>query len=209
MTAFNFTITQTRWQDEALCLAPAPSPSRDRTQPEPFTIDPELFYHPEGARGTQKKLRERAAKAICAQCPVRPSCAAAALESGEKYGIWGGLTEEERERITRAARKSTNPTTGTPFIGCKCPHTTHLHGQKGTAHTHKCGCEACLTAGATGTRPTIHQHRSSEVLLDEIQHLRDCGLQFSEVCTQLGLTREWLTRLCGRAGRQDLARDTA
>lgn len=44
----------------------------------------------------------RAAKAICAQCPVRLDC----LEAGlwEHHGIWGGLSEKERraERRRRA-----------------------------------------------------------------------------------------------------------
>jgi WhiB family redox-sensing transcriptional regulator len=38
----------------------------------------------------------RAAKALCAQCPVRQTCLDAALETGDTHGIRGGLTEEER-----------------------------------------------------------------------------------------------------------------
>lgn len=39
------------------------------------------------------------AKAICAGCPVRIPC----LEAGhhEEFGVWGGLTVDERRRLRR------------------------------------------------------------------------------------------------------------
>ena len=30
------------------------------------------------------------AKELCAQCPIRAECLAAALERGEPWGVWGG-----------------------------------------------------------------------------------------------------------------------
>jgi WhiB family redox-sensing transcriptional regulator len=35
-------------------------------------------------------------KAICGGCPVRTECLAYALDAGEPFGIWGGLTTDER-----------------------------------------------------------------------------------------------------------------
>jgi hypothetical protein len=43
--------------------------------------------------------RDRSAKAVCARCEVRVECADYALRAREPYGVWGGLTEEERERV--------------------------------------------------------------------------------------------------------------
>ena len=43
--------------------------------------------------------RERAAKIICMQCPVRVECADYAVRTREPYGVWGGLAEADRERI--------------------------------------------------------------------------------------------------------------
>ena len=63
--------------------------------------DGELFFSPDGERGTAKRRRERAAKAICADCPVRDDCAAYAIRNHERYGVWGGLSEHERELIWR------------------------------------------------------------------------------------------------------------
>jgi len=59
----------------------------------------EMFFHPEGERGPRRRNREMAAKAACNTCPVLAQCRAHALAVREPYGIWGGLSEEEREAI--------------------------------------------------------------------------------------------------------------
>ena len=61
--------------------------------------DPELFFHPQNERGLARLRRDRAAKAVCARCDVRIDCADYAIRAREPYGVWGGLTEEERERV--------------------------------------------------------------------------------------------------------------
>jgi WhiB family redox-sensing transcriptional regulator len=38
------------------------------------------------------------------RCPVRAQCAAHALAVREPYGVWGGLTEDEREELMGRAR---------------------------------------------------------------------------------------------------------
>lgn len=67
--------------------------------------DPNLFFHPEGERGSVRTAREQAAKAICASCPVLQQCAAHALAVREPYGVWGGMTEEERAALISRQRK--------------------------------------------------------------------------------------------------------
>ncbi len=61
--------------------------------------DPELFFHPQNERGLARLRRDRAAKSVCARCSVRIECADYAIRAREPYGVWGGLTEEERERV--------------------------------------------------------------------------------------------------------------
>ena len=61
--------------------------------------DPSVFFLPEAERGPRKARRERAAKEICGSCPVLEQCAAFALSTREPYGVWGGLTPEERELL--------------------------------------------------------------------------------------------------------------
>jgi WhiB family redox-sensing transcriptional regulator len=56
--------------------------------------DPEAFFPEPGAN-------PNAAKRLCAACPVRAECLEYALEHGERFGVWGGLSPEQRERVER------------------------------------------------------------------------------------------------------------
>ena len=67
-----------RWQERANCLG----------------VDPDLFFPERGAS-------TREAKSVCAGCEVKADCLEYALDNGEKFGIWGGLSERERRRLRR------------------------------------------------------------------------------------------------------------
>ncbi len=71
-------LDQLSWQDYANCRG----------------ADADLFF-PERGASTRK------AKAICAQCEVRSKCLEFAIREGEKFGIWGGMSERERRRVRR------------------------------------------------------------------------------------------------------------
>lgn len=62
-------------------------------------MEVELFFHPARERRGQKQRRIDQAKAICNDCPVLEECRRYALQTREPYGIWGGLSEEERAAI--------------------------------------------------------------------------------------------------------------
>ena len=64
-------------------------------------MDPSWFFHPQNERGLSRLRRGRQAKSVCATCSVRLECADYAIRAREPYGVWGGLTEEERECIYR------------------------------------------------------------------------------------------------------------
>ena len=59
-------------------------------------VDSSLFFHPEGERGSTRRRRAEAAKAICHSCPVMMQCREQSLRVREPYGVWGGLSEDER-----------------------------------------------------------------------------------------------------------------
>ncbi len=61
--------------------------------------DTSNFYHPENERGPSRTKRENRAKAVCAVCPVIENCLRWALAAREPYGVWGGTSAEERERV--------------------------------------------------------------------------------------------------------------
>jgi WhiB family redox-sensing transcriptional regulator len=83
------------WRDRAVCVGG----------------EPEIFFPSEPSHPNAYAV----ARAVCAQCPVRAECfnAAASAEGGRaadyRYGMWGGLTPEERASRHRAARKAETP----------------------------------------------------------------------------------------------------
>ena len=79
------------WQSRANCMG----------------VDPELFFPERGAS-------TREAKEVCRGCVVRSDCLEYALANGEKFGIWGGLSERERRKVRRSralARRTTGAAT--------------------------------------------------------------------------------------------------
>lgn len=67
--------------------------------------DSSVFFHPDGERGRARAQRELRAKEICRQCPVLIQCRRHALSVSEPYGIWGGMSETERELYARRKRQ--------------------------------------------------------------------------------------------------------
>lgn len=61
--------------------------------------DPDVFHPGKGCSN-------RAAKAVCARCPVLDSCRDYALTHPDVDGIWGATTRLERQRIRRQERAS-------------------------------------------------------------------------------------------------------
>jgi WhiB family redox-sensing transcriptional regulator len=64
--------------------------------------DPELFF-PAGT-GLEATLQAEEAKAICRRCSVKRDCLEWALWTDQEYGVWGGLTEQERRALKRKLR---------------------------------------------------------------------------------------------------------
>lgn len=66
----------------------------------------ELFYPDTGAQSVPVVA---IAKSVCARCPVREQCLEHAVDTNERWGIWGGLTYTERrtERRRRYGNKDT------------------------------------------------------------------------------------------------------
>ena len=77
------------WQLEGLCRG----------------VDSSFFFHPDGERGPARANREARAKAMCTRCPVLQQCRAHALAVQEPYGIWGGMSESERESAVRTTNR--------------------------------------------------------------------------------------------------------
>lgn len=70
-----------------------------RTRAACRDVDPELFF-PVGTTGPAL-VQVQEAKDICTQCSVTEDCLSWALESGQETGVWGGLSEDERQHLRR------------------------------------------------------------------------------------------------------------
>lgn len=66
------------WQDRSAC----------------YGIDPNVFF-------PISEEEAGPALAFCNACTIRAECLSWALKNGERYGVWGGLTEQQRRRISR------------------------------------------------------------------------------------------------------------
>ena len=66
------------WQAQGLCRG----------------VEPEVFF-PISEEDAWR------AKEICTACSVRESCLAFSLTNRERYGVWGGVTEKERQDLFR------------------------------------------------------------------------------------------------------------
>jgi WhiB family transcriptional regulator, redox-sensing transcriptional regulator len=63
-----------------------------------LSADPDLFF-PLSSSG--KSLEQEAkAKAICGRCLVHRECLAFALRTHQAFGVWGGMSEQERQQVS-------------------------------------------------------------------------------------------------------------
>ena len=79
------------WQRDAAC----------------WNVGSSLFFSPDGERAAARRHRVAAAKAICGRCPVRMPCVLYALATRQRYGVWGGLTEDDRRQPVADERRRT------------------------------------------------------------------------------------------------------
>jgi WhiB family redox-sensing transcriptional regulator len=90
------------------------------------TSDPGLFFGPENESDSRRKRRVAAAKAVCLGCPVLGLCRAYAVENGERYGVWGGMSEYERmpeaARIRSYQRRAASEHTSVLQMQTAMPH---------------------------------------------------------------------------------------
>jgi WhiB family transcriptional regulator, redox-sensing transcriptional regulator len=63
--------------------------------------EPDLFF-PISNKGRSQADAARA-REVCWSCPVRAACLHYALATRQPYGIWGGLTEDERSQLPESA----------------------------------------------------------------------------------------------------------
>ena len=67
-------------------------------------MDQRAFF----ADGCHSRAQVHAAKKVCAICPVQTACRNWAITTGERNGVWGGMSQKElrqrRRRFTSRAK---------------------------------------------------------------------------------------------------------
>lgn len=104
------------WKERAAC--------RDR--------DPDIFFGRPDKYGVDRHDPNDLLTALgcCAGCDVREECLDAALDGGpDVYGVWGGTTKEDRERLRR----------GIPRVKCPVCVGKTLHTIDGVQTCGGCG----------------------------------------------------------------------
>ena len=71
--------TDADWWEDALCAQ----------------TDPDAFFPEWGSNSAD-------AKRVCTDCDVQAQCLAYALANNEGFGVWGGLSTNERNRLKKA-----------------------------------------------------------------------------------------------------------
>lgn len=79
---------------------------RDLDPPVPCEGNELLYDNVEG-NGSVNRAAEYEAKLLCRSCPLKFQCLEYALVAKEPFGVWGGMTSEERKRVTSYAVKTT------------------------------------------------------------------------------------------------------
>lgn len=78
-------------------------------------VDAELFFPDNrGGGGPPAEARVTRAKQICRACPVRRRCLRQAVRDRELYGVWGGLTGQERRGLLKQVQNFRGLPAGVP-----------------------------------------------------------------------------------------------
>jgi len=67
--------------------------------------DPSLFdaFFPSQEQSSREKYST--ARRICMHCPVKTPCVAYAISEDISHGMWGGMTRNERRRLTPGQKR--------------------------------------------------------------------------------------------------------
>jgi len=158
--------------------------------------DDTLFYHPEEERGSTRRARADAGKAICRECPVRLICREQSLANREQHGTWGGLSEDERGLLLA----------GKPIQGPMHDHPRPAPKQARPAkHPGKAPglVRTCRDIPVTVKRTWVVDPR----VVAHVQELVAAGHKIQDIATAAGVTKDTVRSVAG--GHETVSRRTS
>jgi len=76
------------WQDKSKCI----------------DEDPEFFFPSDSKQGIEQAVK---AKAFYQSCPVKMKCLEFSIRENMEYGVYGGLTEQDRQELKHKYMQAT------------------------------------------------------------------------------------------------------
>lgn len=92
-------MAQNGFDQEPPDLAPRTEAICARTYYKGLEINPD-WWHETGTRGGNTAID------LCYQCPIMLQCAEYAITHNEEWGIWGGMTADERRRLQKNRKRT-------------------------------------------------------------------------------------------------------
>lgn len=78
--------------------------AKDAVGLTPCESNPDAFFPEDYDERVVQNEQRRIAKALCAECPIKVQCLDYAMATNEVYGIWGGLSYQQRSQLRRGKR---------------------------------------------------------------------------------------------------------
>lgn len=101
LTGFQLTGDEAKagdWMARGLCADVTPEERDDWFQDPPTRVVLRRVMQGKNPSMTPSEARAVRAIQVCGNCPLREQCLAYAMEQGESFGIWGGVTASQRAR---------------------------------------------------------------------------------------------------------------
>lgn len=148
------------WRDHSLCLNAG------------VDMDPD----------PSEKTKNLIAKSLCSGCPVAAQCLRES-ERADNYGVWGGLTRDERMRLKVRRRDGSGPW----IVRCAQCDLACVPPVRDLAK-----CDSCITEGE---RPV-----GAEPYREKITVLIEAGHTYKSIAELIGLRREIVCKACIKWG---------
>ena len=118
--------------------------------------DPDVFFPKHGQNSSR-------AKRYCAKCPVLTLCREYSIESEQMYGVWGGLSERERQKLIWKQRRDRRGSSDS-VVGGSGQHNVPVNRSRGTRTTARDDSTVVYSLRAEAQRGTNGSGGSSIVL---------------------------------------------
>lgn len=151
-------ITDLNWQEQAICATTDIDVLKYFYTPD--LSDDEFVSADESSRNTEL------AKKVCGNCPVRLNCLTFALETEERFGVWGGADETTR-RWALGIDQYGKPIQRVREVKCPNCNSLDVESPSSTRVRARMVCSSCSLSWWSRKVPAIQPIDASDDRQDE------------------------------------------